>query len=387
MRQDWLSAVARLAAMADTAIDRAKYELAERVLPARAAHLVPYRGFGTERGLHVIGRVLRDKPLPASVETASAWENLVATLRRFESDEVPGARVRLRFGAASQEVVADEEGFFEATLVPAAPLVMERAWHDVEVELLEPRPQEGPVRATVPVLVPPRSATFLIVSDIDDTVVQTDVTQMVRMARNILFGSARTRMPFPGVSAFYRALVAGKGGSAGNPVFYVSSSPWNLHDLLAELFELRGIPIGPILLRDWGISAEELMPMKHAGHKLEAIRKVLDSYPALPAILIGDSGQEDPEIYAQVIREHPGRVLAAYIRHVGENETRAGSIRELATTLTAMGGTMLLLDDTIGAARHAAERGWIDPAKLGEIGADAAVDASGPAGSDATKPA
>ena len=387
MRQDWLSAVAKLAAVVETGLDRAKYELAERVLPPRTLHLAPYRGFGTERGLHVIGRVLRDAPLPASVETASAWENLVATVRRFESDEVPGARLRLRFEGVEQEVRSNDEGFFEATLVPATPLALERVWHVVEVELLEPTQPEGTVRATIPVLVPPRTATFLVVSDIDDTVVQTDVTQMVRMARNILFGSARTRMPFPGVAAFYRALMGGKGGDANNPVFYISSSPWNLHDLLAELFELRGIPIGPILLRDWGISAEELLPTKHAGHKLEAIRKVLDSYPAMPAILIGDSGQEDPEIYAQVIREHPGRVLAAYIRNVGRDETRAGAIRELANTLTAMGGTMLLLDDTIGAARHAAERGWIDPAKLAEIGADAAVDASGPAGSDATKPA
>lgn len=386
MKQDWLAAVAKLAAVVETGVDRAKYELAERVLPPRALHIAAYRGFGTARELHVIGRVLRNSPLPRSVETATAWENLLATWRRFESDEVPGARVQLRFGRVVQEVTTDDEGFFEATIVPNEPLVLEQVWHEVEAELLAPVTAEGPARATIPVLVPPNTATFLVVSDIDDTVVRTDVTQMVRLARNILFGSARTRMPFPGVAAFYRALVDGKGGSARNPVFYVSSSPWNLHDLLAELFELRGIPLGPILLRDWGISAEELMPTKHAGHKLEAIRKVLDSYPALPAILIGDSGQEDPEIYAQVIREHPGRVLAAYIRHVGADETRAGAIRELAATLAATGGTMLLLDDTVGAARHAAGRGWIDPAKLAGIGADAAVDAEGPPGSDAAKP-
>ena len=106
MRQDWLSAVAKLAAVVETGLDRAKYELAERVLPPRAVHLAPYRGFGTEHALHVIGRVLRDKPMPPSVETATAWENLVATMRRFESDEVPHARVLVRHPGGVAEVRA-----------------------------------------------------------------------------------------------------------------------------------------------------------------------------------------------------------------------------------------------------------------------------------------
>ena len=370
---DWLSSVAKLAAALEGGLDRAKYEVADRLLPSRGVRILPYRGFGTRDALHVSGRVLRNAPLAPAGAEDTAWANLVATYRRFESDEVPGARLRARYEGAEVEMTADSEGYFHAEIRPPKDLPLERAWHAVHVELLAPRMAEGPVTADAPVLVPPASASFLVVSDVDDTVVRTEATQLIRMARNLLFGNARTRLPFPGVAAFYRALSEGPGGGAANPLLYVSSSPWNLYDLLVELFEHRGIPVGPLLLRDWGLTPEELLPTRHAGHKLVAITKVLDTYPALPVLLIGDSGQEDPEIYAQVIREHPGRVMAAYIRNVSE-ETRASAVRELASTIAKDGGTLLLLDDTLGAAQHASENGWIAKSALASIAADEVAD-------------
>lgn len=370
----WLSSIAKLAAVVEGGIDRARYEAADLVLGPRSAHIVPYRGFGTRDLLHVHGRVLRALPPPAATQDDAAWRNLLAAYRRFESDEVPGARVRLALGGRFTEVLTDDEGFFAADLVPIEPLPIDRAWHDVHAELVTPTPASGTARVTVRVLVPPPSAAFGVVSDIDDTVLQTDVSQLLRVARNLLLENARTRLPFKGVAAFYRALEAGAGGSAGNPLFYVSSSPWNLHDFLVDFFEVQRIPEGPLMLRDWGITATELLPTRHGAHKLAALERILATYPRLPFLLIGDSGQEDPEIYATIIRRFPGRVLAAYIRNVSGQAPRAGAIRDLATEVARDGGTLLLLDDTIAAARHAAAAGWISPASLAAIGAETAAD-------------
>ena len=52
------------------------------------------------------------------------------------------------------------------------------------------------------------------------------------------------------------------------------------------------------------------------ARKHERIAEVLDLHPRLSFVLIGDSGEKDPEIYADIVREHPGRVLAVYIREV-----------------------------------------------------------------------
>ena len=362
-------------------MDRARYSIRERLGSDAPPRIVPYRGFGTDASFRVIGRVLRDAPEEKASAEAGAWDNLLATFRRFETDEVPGARVLLRAGNVSRQVVADQEGYIDCTLEGATPTQLGDGWHAVEAELVHPAGAASP-HALLPVLIPPPTATFGVISDIDDTVVQTEATQMLAMARTVFLGNARTRLPFKGVAAFYRALRAGPTGAESNPLFYVSSSPWNLYDLLVEYLELQQIPLGPIALRDWGISSEELIPAgagRHGAHKRPAIDRILATYATLPFVLIGDSGQEDPEIYAQVIRDFPGRIRVAYIRSVVRSEQRIGAIRKLAEELASTGGALILTDDTLAAAKHAAEKGWIDPTTLPEIGLEAAADAGIPA--------
>jgi phosphatidate phosphatase APP1 len=275
--------------------------------------------------------------------------------------------VRLSYGGDIRIVAADGEGYFRATLTPTEPAPDDRTWHEVRAELLPASAEDSADVAVVPVLVPSRQAAFGIISDIDDTVVRTDATQLLRMVRTVFLGNARTRLPFPGVAAFYRALQRGPAGDETNPLFYVSGGPWNLYELLVEFFALQRIPMGPLLLRDWGVTSADALPTSHVAHKRAAIRRVLDTYPTLPFVLIGDSGQDDPEIYATVIREHPGRIHAAYIRDVGGNDVRSGAVRTLAAELAADGATLLLAEDTLGAARHAASKGWIDQAALAAV--------------------
>ncbi|HEX8245378.1 MAG TPA: phosphatase domain-containing protein [Longimicrobium sp.] len=332
----------------------------------KRARIDAYRGFGRGERAWVKARVLRGAPVPRARERDSVWLNLAASLQRFESDEIPGARVRIAYPGGEQELKADREGYVECWIEPSPPLP--GGWQGVEMELLHPMDGDAPFRTRAPVLVPPAGARFGVISDIDDTVVRTDVASRLRMARNVLLGNAHTRMPFPGVAPFYRALERGAGGSAANPVFYVSSSPWNLYDALSEFLELRRIPLGPLLLRDWGIAPVDAGEGGHAGHKRRHIGRILDTFPALPFILVGDSGQEDPEIYHRAVHDHPERILAVYIRNVSRAPERADAIRALAAEVEKAGSTLILADDTLAAARHAAEHGWIDPACLAEIG-------------------
>jgi phosphatidate phosphatase APP1 len=291
----------------------------------------------------------------------SPWLNLAAMIQRFESDEVPGARVLVRFPGGEHEVTADDEGYFECWIEPRPTFSPSALWHEIVVELLHPREGDQPHRQIASLLVPPPESAFGVISDLDDTVVKTGATSLLRMARTTFLSNARTRVPFPGVAAFYRALQKGAGESPFNPVFYVSSSPWNLHDLLTEFLTLQKIPIGPLLLRDWGLNSNESLSTRHAGHKLAGIRRILDLFPALPFILIGDSGQEDPEIYAAIAREAPDRVAAIYIRHTtGVDLGRNAQVDRLAAEITAFGVPMLAADDSAQIAVHAAGLGLLD---------------------------
>ncbi len=305
--------------------------------------------------------------------TDSAWRNFRNAWKRFESDEIPGARTRASINGFTQEAITDSEGYFSFSLQPSVPLVQDKLWHQVDVELLEPmHPGQGKIQETGYVMIPSEDARFGVISDMDDTVLQTDATNVIRMFKNIVLGNARTRMPFKGVAAFYQALHE-ENGKPTNPLYYVSSSPWNLYDLLMEFFYLQNIPIGPLLLRDWGGSRDTL-PHNHRDHKLETIRHIMDVVSHLPFILIGDSGQKDPEIYHEILSMYPKRILAIYIRNVSRDLKRPAAIRELAKKVIEAGSTLILTDDTLAAAKHAVEQGWIAPDKFPEIVAEKIQD-------------
>ncbi len=330
------------------------------------ARIDSYRGYGCADRAYLKGRVLRGNPVPKAEEGHGTLMNVAMMIQRFESDEVAGARVRIHVPGGDVTVTTDPEGYFEAWIEPRPEFAANALWHTLQMELEHPA-SNPPLQCEAQVLVPPPESAFGVISDLDDTVVKTGATSVLRMARTTFMSNARTRVPFPGVAAFYRALQKGAGESPFNPIFYVSSSPWNLHDLLTEFMTIQKIPIGPLLLRDWGLNANETLATRHAGHKLVGIRRIMDLFPALPFILIGDSGQEDPEIYHRVVHDYPDRILAVYIRNVKPHPARIESIRKLGDEVQKAGSVLMLTDDTLAAARDAASKGWITEAALGEV--------------------
>lgn len=337
--------------------------------------LLAYRGYGNPSRAHVYGRALEVRNVSASTDADSTLRNLLNTYRRAESDPLPFARVTVEYGNTSTTMSADDEGFFGGWIDLSEPLVGDEEWNEYEVSLVSPvRPGVGTVMARAEILVPPPSARFGVISDLDDTVIQSRVSNFLQAARTVMLGNARTRLPFPGVAAFYRALGNGAGGAEKNPIYYVSSSPWNIYDVIAEFMDIQNVPRGPLLLRDWDIGWGSLASSRHFDHKGVAIRNIMQLYPAMQFILIGDTSQHDPEIYRQVVAEFPNRVRAIYIRDVTVNEARSASVKKLAEEVLGAGSTLVLSEDTLGAAKHAAEHGWISRDALPEVGEEKRAD-------------
>lgn len=344
-----------------------------------------YRGFGTPGRAWIYGRVVEKRDIGASTDGDSTLRNLLNTYRRADSDPVPLADVDVKCGNGSERMKADDEGYFGGWL-DCSTADADAEWRDYSVEIASPVNTRGdPVKGSGEVAIPSEGARFGIISDIDDTVIQSRISNFLQAARTVMLGNARTRLPFPGVAAFYRALRNGAGADEKNPIFYVSSSPWNIYDVISEFMELQNIPKGPILLRDWDIDLGSLRASRHFDHKGVAIRNILGLYPSMPFILVGDSSQHDPEIYRQIVGEFPDRIQAIYIRDVTRSLERSSSIQLLAEEVLAANSILVLADDTLGAARHAAEHGWIDDKALPDIGEEKRAD-EGTDGSKAPAP-
>jgi phosphatidate phosphatase APP1 len=308
--------------------------------------IAAYLGHGSAHGVVVRGRVLDNPPPSEAVEGEGVGAALRRGVRQFLTNDLPGVTLRVAVAGTTVETVTDADGYFLVRLQPD-PDRLTSPWTSGTVELAAPyRGITDPRATALQVLVPATDATYGIISDVDDTILETGVQRVGRMVRQTLTGSALTRTPFAGAAELYRDLAGDR-----NPVFYVSSSPWNLHSFLLAFIRHRGFPLGPVLLRD--------LLGTGAGREPKAgrLQEVLDLHPGLRFVLIGDSGEKDPEIYADIARANPGRILAIYIREV-RLDPGDGRVEEVSGTWTE-DVPFVLAADSEAVRRHAVAHGLL----------------------------
>lgn len=364
---NWLKFAARLG---QGGIGRSKRAAKRTLGIRRPVRIVPFRGYGNGRTAVVSGRVLESRPVRDPLVHDAWYVNLRHMYRHFTGDVAARCPVAATYQGTTLHGASDEDGYFHFRFDRTGEGDTPHGWHPIEFRAVGPDGSES--KALGQVLVPPAECRFGVISDMDDTVIRSHATEFWKVARLTMLKNALTRKPFEGVAAFYRALHAGRDGALHNPVFYVSSSAWNLYDLFRAFLEHNGLPAGPILLRDMGIDEDKFVVERGHGHKLLKIEAILGTYRSLRFVLVGDSGQDDPFLYAEAVKRYPGRVLAIYIRDV--KPKRRAEIRKVADEVTALGVPMLLVTDTVAAAEHAASEGLIDPAALADVRADRAAD-------------
>jgi phosphatidate phosphatase APP1 len=343
-------------------------------LGRREITVLPFIGYGTPERVWIRGRIVLGRASGRAAATElvddragvhppprgrwAPWRDRWATFREgvtpFLTVEIPGCSVVVRGLVDGAAVRADRQGYVDV-LVEAGGL--EPGWHRVNVVATW---QGWSAEATLPVLVVDPAATLALVSDLDDTVIESGITRGLEVLRLTLLTEVTKRTPLPGAAELYRALTVSR-GAGSVPVFYLSTSPWNLYEVLTRFLVLRGFPAGPLLLTDWGPSRTNLFRTPTEEHKLTLIRALLTDHPALRVVLIGDTGQLDPEIYAAIAQETPDRVRAVYVRRtIGMSAKRAVELHGLARRVAACGVPMLVVEDSVQIAEHAAGIGLLD---------------------------
>jgi phosphatidate phosphatase APP1 len=321
----------------------------------RPVRVVPFSGTAGARGTVVTGRVLVQlSGAQPPTRASSGWQLLRANLVPFVTVEVPHARVRVDVGGRSQLVTADREGYVSAAFDD---LRLSPGRHPVVLTPVEPTgtATHGTVHAPDP------AADLAVVSDIDDTVVDSGVAHgPAAVVQTVLLSDATARVPLGGAPELYRALAQRHEGQPQRPVFYVSTSPWNLAELLEDFLHRHGFPGGPLFLTDWGPGRTGLLRIGAHAHKLTALRRIADDLPGPRLVLLGDSGQADAEIYAAFAGEHPERVAAVYIRRAGvTTPARQARLDACATQLADAGVPLVVADDSAAFLAHARAAGLV----------------------------
>ncbi len=280
--------------------------------------IFPYRGYGNEESFFIKGRVLENENL-FDGKSESQIRNIIDSLKRFETDELPDAKIKMNIEDQELESLTDHEGYFIFEDNWDKKRSAGEQWIETEFALPNYLNQEGQIiKGEGEIYLPSKEADFGIVTDIDDTVLQTHVTSRfkLKMLYATFAKNAKQRLPMEGIVELFQALIRGGDGQRINPIFYVSSSPWNIYDLLEEFMEVQGLPKGPILLRDYGLDPSGAF--KH--HKMETISRILKTYPNLPFIMLGDTAHNDADFYIELAKQFPDQIRAIYIRQTRETK-------------------------------------------------------------------
>jgi phosphatidate phosphatase APP1 len=352
--------IARLVLRTEDLLQRAAVGLMLRL--GRPVRVEVFPGFGADGWVEVRGRVLVGSatvaPRPATVTTCTS---LRANLSQFLTVEVPSAAVRVDLGGRSEVLRTDREGYLGAVLRDV-PLPAGR--HTVTLTPLEP---QG-VAAHGTVHVPDPAADVVVVSDIDDTIIDSGIAHgLVATVTTALLRDASTRVPLEGAAELYRAMAHDADGPE-RPFIYLSTSPWNLVRFLQRFLEQHRFPAGPLLLTDWGPGAGGLLRVGTQQHKLTALRQLAELLPRPRFVLVGDNGQQDADIYRTFALEHPGRVAAIYIRLAADDPVRQQRLSECARALGEAGVPFVVAPDSAGMLRHAQEHGLAVGPGSAEVG-------------------
>lgn len=169
----------------------------------------------------------------------------------------------------------------------------------------------------------------IVISDIDDTIKVTEVTDHRRLL-------SRTFLePFeavPGMADVYQ-----RWADQGAAIHLVSNGPWQLYPQLSELFEREGFPNASWSMRVFRLKDRTGVSFLLGGgtHKLDEIARCIERYPEWSFVLVGDMSERDPQIYGEIARLHPDRITHILLRNVTEETSDSPRLREALNNVPA----------------------------------------------------
>lgn len=314
-----------------------------------------YNGYGHTESMVIYGHVLRMGPKPVKRYRKSVVHNALALLRLFIVKPFGGAEVQLQWEGKTFTTKSDTDGFFRFEWKDDPPI--KNGWHDVEVVV---HSREGSVREEgLGSVYVPYVTQYGFISDIDDTFLMSHSAHFGKRLKVLFTQNARSRTPFEGVVRHYQLLALGNTVTeAPNPFFYVSSSEWNLYDYIHEFTTVNGLPRGVFMLNVLKQFRQIFKTGQNNHHtKFARIVRILEAYPQQRFVLLGDSSQQDPYIYASIVSHFPKRIQAVYIRDV--HEPNREKVSQVLTQIESLGVACCFFRHSEDAILHSQRIGLI----------------------------
>ena len=283
-----------------------------------------YRGYANEEELIVMGHVFKPTKKEDYTFEKKKFKNASSIIRLFRIKTQSNADVYLKHNNSTIHTKTLDDGYFKFCL-PVDPNVG-HGWIDYEVSIIH----KQKTIAVKESYIRPDVGKLGIISDIDDTFLVSYTMNPLRKIYVLLFRNVNSRKVFEDVVSHYQALSSSgrTNKDEQNAFFYVSSSEWNLYRFIIKFTEIHKLPKAVLLLKDIKTSLTDFFWSGRGdhNHKFEKIKHILEFYPNLKYVLLGDDSQEDPFLYEAICKIFPVNVIAVYIRKTGAKEKEKVSI-------------------------------------------------------------
>ena len=272
-----------------------------------------YRGYASDKLLLVFGHVFKKNTIPLSEK--SKFKHAYSVLRTFRRKTISNADVYLYYNNKKIHTKTLNDGYFRFSI----PLVTnfqdnsQAGWSKIKVELNH----EGKIVKKVAEILRPYNGKLAFISDIDDTFLISHTNNLFKKLYVLLWRNVNKRKVFEDVTAHYELLSKAKQDKGEtNAFFYVSSSEWNLYNFIEKFTKINHLPKAVIKLKTIKTSLSDFLFTGRGSHdhKFQKIKEIIEFYPHLKFVLLGDDSQADPTIYENICKTFPQNIRAIYIR-------------------------------------------------------------------------
>ena len=312
-----------------------------------------YRGYANEEELIVMGHVFK-RTYDYDFQKKNL-KNARSIINQFRIKTLENFDIYLKCGNQEIHTKTLDDGYFKFCI----PLETETnfGWMEYEVSIKD----ENETITEKGSFIRPHKGKLGIISDIDDTFLISHTQNFFKKIYILLFKNVNDRKVFTDVVPHYQALSsAGRNNKEEeNAFFYVSSSEWNLYRFIVKFTKIHQLPRAVILLKDIrrGITDFFMSGRGNHDHKFDKIKHVLEFYPNLKYVLLGDDSQHDPVLYERICKIFPVTVKAVYIRQTGKHQKEA--TKKIMKNLEALEVSVCYYKNSSEAIMHSKSIGLI----------------------------
>lgn len=309
-----------------------------------------YRSYANEQKIVVSGHLLK-KEAPQLYESGNRWRHALSVIQMFQVKTIPDATITFKFRDLNVTTKTMNDGRFRITIPYHFELTS--GWHTFKIHAARHNEEitgNGE-------FVKPYPGEYGVISDIDDTFLVSHSGNILKKLYVMLTKNVNKRKVFKDAVAHYRLLnnLGRQDNDTNNAFFYVSSSEWNLYNFITRFTKIHEFPKAVLELKDikTGIADFLFSGGGNHHHKFYKVKDLVEFYPELRFVLLGDDSQKDAFIYQDICNVFPLNISTVYIRQTGSH--KKATVQKVLDNLQSLGIKVCYFKNSHEAMQHTLE--------------------------------